>query len=73
MKYYHYFVSFVYNDQSGKACFGSCQYYSVAKIQSFADIQTMQSSISEGLAKKLNMKDLDLSPMNYQLIREEPY
>lgn len=64
MKYYHYFVSFSYEDKLGMA-----DYATTNQIASFDDIEAMQKLI----AKKQKKKPCEIIILNYQLISDIPY
>ena len=64
MKYYHYFVSCSFCGHNGMV-----DYAVLKKISSFDDIMEMLDFIAEESHQSTN----DVSIINYQLIRDEPY
>ncbi len=65
MKDYHYFISCSFSDGH----VGMVEYLSSHKIDSFDDIIKARDSIARESCRVRN----DVSIINYQLIRDEPY
>ncbi len=65
MEYYHYFVSCSFSNGH----MGMIDYAISKEISSFDDILEM----CDFIAKESNRNPRDVSIINYQLIRDEPY